>query len=131
MDCKCTKCQNSNITDLKSFSKIEKPWGYEIIWAQSKGSYLGKILFVRKGERLSLQHHKEKTETMMLTEGKIKLTFGESLDSLQEFLLEKDSVIHIEPETIHRVYAEEDALIVEVSSYYPTDVIRHQDDYKR
>ena len=38
---------------------IDKPWGYEIIWAETE-DYLGKILYIEEGNRLSLQYHEEK-----------------------------------------------------------------------
>ncbi len=34
--------------------KVEKPWGHELIWAESE-QYVGKLLFVKAGESLSLQ----------------------------------------------------------------------------
>ena len=39
--------------------RTEKPWGYELLFALTP-QYAGKILFVKKGNRLSLQYHKEK-----------------------------------------------------------------------
>jgi hypothetical protein len=38
---------------------IDKPWGYELIWAVAD-RYVGKILHVRAGEALSLQYHRVK-----------------------------------------------------------------------
>jgi hypothetical protein len=35
---------------------IEKPWGCELIFAQTEW-YAAKILCIRSGQRLSLQHH--------------------------------------------------------------------------
>ena len=45
---------------------VEKPWGREIIWAKTQ-FYVGKILVVNDGQRLSLQYHKNKTETCFLS----------------------------------------------------------------
>ena len=42
--------------------RIEKPWGFELIWAVAE-AYVGKILFVKAGESLSLQFHREKDES--------------------------------------------------------------------
>ena len=39
--------------------KVSKPWGYELIWANTP-DYIGKILFIQAGKRLSLQHHAQK-----------------------------------------------------------------------
>ena len=32
--------------------KVEKPWGWELIWAEAE-AYVGKLLFVRAGQALS------------------------------------------------------------------------------
>ena len=41
--------------------RVEKPWGWELIWAVAD-AYVGKTLFVRAGESLSLQFHRERTK---------------------------------------------------------------------
>ncbi|MGH3112659.1 MAG: glucose-1-phosphate adenylyltransferase, partial [Gaiellaceae bacterium] len=47
-----------NLLDLDRFAvpveRVEKPWGYELVYAVTD-SYLGKVLFIRAGEQLSLQ----------------------------------------------------------------------------
>nr|MBA2642917.1 hypothetical protein [Actinomycetota bacterium] len=39
--------------------RVEKPWGWELVWAEGD-QYVGKLLFVRAGESLSLQYHEVK-----------------------------------------------------------------------
>ena len=48
--------------------RVEKPWGYELIWAKT-GDYVGKILHINKGHKLSLQYHKVKEETIFVQSG--------------------------------------------------------------
>ncbi len=48
--------------------KVEKPWEYELIYAGTE-KYAGEILFVPKGEQLSLQYHKVKDGTVTYTAG--------------------------------------------------------------
>ena len=48
--------------------RVEKPWGWELIWAETE-LYVGKILFVRAGQSLSLQFHNEKDESWYVQEG--------------------------------------------------------------
>ena len=48
---------------LESPRRVEKPWGYELIWAETD-EYVGKILHVTAGEALSLQYHEIKDETL-------------------------------------------------------------------
>ncbi len=54
---------------------VEKPWGHELIWALTD-RYCGKILFVRGGESLSLQYHRERDESWYVLEGRAVLEFG-------------------------------------------------------
>ena len=46
---------------------IEKPWGEEKVLTQTE-KYIVKILFIKKGHRLSKQYHKVKDETLWLLE---------------------------------------------------------------
>lgn len=109
---------------------IQKPWGHEEIWAKTP-HYVGKILFIKKGHRLSLQHHKIKEENIRLIKGKLRLTAGESLDSLQVHDMSPGDTAHIQPKLIHRMEAIEDCEIVEVSTPELQDIVRHEDDYGR
>ena len=57
---------------LEEPRRVEKPWGYELIWADTQ-SYIGKILHVAAGAALSLQYHEVKDETLFLLTGKLLL----------------------------------------------------------
>ena len=57
--------------------KVEKPWGYELIWALTD-DYCGKVLFVKAGQSLSLQFHREKDESWLVQSGRAKLELGEA-----------------------------------------------------
>jgi mannose-6-phosphate isomerase len=109
----------------------DKPWGREIIWAKNM-HYAGKILEVKKGERLSLQLHEKKTETMYILQGNAVLEIEDKTNkSTKSIRLEKDSSVDIEPKTIHRLIALEDSRVLEVSTPELTDVVRLKDDYGR
>jgi len=110
--------------------RVDKPWGYELIIA-SQDSYVGKILFVRAGESLSLQYHERKDETIYLHTGKAKIKLGESEDSLTSMHLEAGQSIHLKPGTIHRLEASEDCTFFEVSTTELDDVVRLEDKYGR
>ena len=62
---------------------VNKPWGYERIWASSE-RYVGKILHINAGEELSLQYHNKKDETVHLLSGELiyRVKVGESLDDV-------------------------------------------------
>ncbi len=112
----------------------DKPWGREIWFANTHG-YVGKILEVKKGKRLSLQYHEKKCETQYLFSGKVKLIIGslekESEKNSQEHILNPGDKYDIFPYTVHRVEALEDSIIFEVSTSELEDVIRLSDDYGR
>ena len=55
---------------------IDKPWGYELIWAESE-TYVGKVLFVRAGQALSLQYHEQKDESWLVQSGRASLELGQ------------------------------------------------------
>ena len=42
---------------------VDKPWGHEVIWAKTD-KYVGKILVIEPNQRLSLQYHEKKKETI-------------------------------------------------------------------
>ena len=107
-----------------------KPWGREIIYAESD-RFAGKILEVKKGQRLSLQYHKQKHETMYVQRGALRLTVGTSSEALEELELRPGDVIDLPPGTIHRLEALEDSEILEASSPELDDVVRLEDDYHR
>ncbi len=108
---------------------IEKPWGYEILYAHTD-KYAGKILFVKKGKRLSYQYHEKKDETMFIFKGKVRMTL-EKNGERKEVIFEEGDSIHFPPLTKHRVEAIEDSYILEVSTPELDDVVRIEDDFGR
>ena len=110
--------------------RVNKPWGYEI-WYGVTESYVGKILHVDAGHRLSLQYHEQKDESNYLLSGKLKLIKGLSADALTEELIEPGHVWRNRPGEIHTIEAVEDADVLEVSTNHLDDVVRLQDNYGR
>lgn len=107
-----------------------KPWGKEIWFAQND-NYAGKILEINKGHRYSLQYHEEKEETQYIYSGKVKMTFGNDAENLQEVVLNPGEKFDVKPYMIHRAQAIEDSKIFEVSTPHLTDVVKLHDDYGR
>ena len=52
--------------------RVEKPWGFELIWALTD-VYCGKVLFVKEGQSLSLQYHREKDESWLIQSGSARI----------------------------------------------------------
>ena len=111
--------------------KVEKPWGYELIWAVTD-RYVGKVLFVKAGESLSLQFHREKDESWFVQSGRAKLELGSAGDAvLNEEVVGPGASFRLLPGTVHRLTALEDTTILEVSTPQLDDVVRLEDDYGR
>ncbi len=111
--------------------KVEKPWGYELIWAEAD-HYVGKVLFVKAGESLSLQFHRVKDESWLVQEGRAKLELGSAGNAvLKEEVIGAGATFRFRPGTVHRVTALEDTTIVEVSTNHLDDVVRLEDRYGR
>lgn len=49
--------------------RVEKPWGFELHWVPADAPYLGKLLHINEGARLSLQVHDEKQESWFIISG--------------------------------------------------------------
>ena len=113
-----------------SARKVEKPWGWELVWAEAE-EYVGKLLFVRAGESLSLQYHEVKDESWLVQEGRAKLELGEVDGELETFEIVPGDAYRFRPETVHRVTAIEDTVVIEVSTNHLTDVVRLEDRYGR
>jgi mannose-6-phosphate isomerase-like protein (cupin superfamily) len=110
--------------------RIEKPWGYELIWAETD-RYVGKILHVNAGESLSLQYHEVKDETIHLMTGRMRFLVGSSVDDLKEVDLSGGQSYHVRPGTIHRMEALTDCDILEASTAHLDDVVRLEHQYGR
>ena len=107
--------------------KIKKPWGYEIIWAQTK-SYVGKLLHINAGHRLSKQYHNEKEETVYVLNG-VLYNYEENGEIIK---ITPGKSFHVNPGQIHRFGANESSVdIIEVSTPHLDDVVRIEDDYNR
>jgi len=107
--------------------RIDKPWGYEIIWAVTP-DYVGKILHINAGHRLSKQYHEVKEETVYVLEG--ILYNYEDDGSITQIM--PGQPFHVRVGQIHRFGADESHVrVVEVSTPHLDDVVRLDDDYDR
>ena len=110
--------------------KVEKPWGYEIRWAMND-KYLGKILRIEPGQKLSRQYHEMKDETIYVLDGVFVLELGQG-DKLIRIIMHKGTTRRIEPGTVHRFSAtSKGCTLIEVSTPEINDVVRLEDEYGR
>jgi len=110
--------------------RVEKPWGHEEIWAET-ATYVGKILYITAGHRLSLQHHQVKDETIRMLRGTMSLELENEIGNVETIVMKPGMTAHIAPFRKHRMEAVTDVELIEVSTPELDDVVRHQDDYGR
>ena len=127
--------ESPNLGGLEDFAvdatKIDKPWGHELLWALTD-DYCGKLLFVRAGESLSLQFHREKDESWLVHSGRAQLDMAAPGEKVpQSEVVGPGAAFRIRPGTVHRVTALEDTTIIEVSTPQVDDVVRLEDRYGR
>ncbi len=109
--------------------RIDKPWGYELIWAETE-HYVGKVLHINQGHKLSRQYHNLKEETFYVQNGEMELEIGQGAD-LVKHQMKPGHAFHCPPNTIHRMIAVTDVDVFEVSTPHLDDVVRLEDDYNR
>jgi len=127
--------ESPNLVNLDRWAieprRVEKPWGWELVWAETE-HYLGKVLFVKAGESLSLQFHREKDEAWYIESGRAKIELGDAGEAaLKEEVVAAPAYFRFPPGTVHRITAVEDTTIVEVSTAHLDDVVRLEDRYGR
>jgi len=106
--------------------KVDKPWGWEIIFTPPEAPTTGKILHLNAGKRFSYQYHEIKEETLCLLKGKAKIILDD-----QEYDMEPLKGYHVAPGMKHRCQGITEADILETSTPEKGKTIRLQDDYNR
>jgi len=109
--------------------RVDKPWGHEIVWAETP-RYVGKVLHIKAGEKLSRQYHQVKDETLFVQTGTMLLEIGPA-SAIVPRRMGPGDVFHVVPGTIHRMIAETDVDVFEVSTPELDDVVRLEDVYGR
>jgi uncharacterized RmlC-like cupin family protein len=98
--------------------KVDKGWGYEIIWA-TNDKYCGKILcFEKPGAKFSMHFHREKEETWFVNAGQFHLRYIDTKTAeLKQIMLKEGDVWHNPPLQPHQLIAiQPDSIIFEVST---------------
>lgn len=93
--------------------KIDKGWGYELVFANSD-RYSGKLLvFERAGAETSMMFHKTAQKSWFVSEGSFKLSYIEAATGrVFESTLEKGGIVHLTNLSPHRLEALEDNSII-------------------
>jgi quercetin dioxygenase-like cupin family protein len=110
--------------------RVDKPWGHEVIWAHAE-KYVGKLLVIETGKRLSFQYHDVKDEWIHVLEGRLLLTLEDDGGVVRERELGAGEGARVPTGRKHRYTAIERATLIEVSTPELNDVVRLSDDFSR
>jgi mannose-6-phosphate isomerase len=121
----------ATFTNLPYAKKVPKPWGYELIFTPDDMPYTGKIMHVKAGTRQSLQVHDKKQETYFLASGKAGVIIENDKGEMVTIEFEKGKGYTTKVGQKHRIYAEEDSDVWEVSTPEIGTTYRLEDDYAR
>ncbi len=110
-------------------TRVEKPWGHELWWAHCD-RYVGKVLHIKAGHRLSLQYHRVKDETIHLWSGEMLLLVDDG-GGPRERRMRAGESCRIRPMTRHRMIALTDCDVLEASTPEVDDIVRLDDAYGR
>lgn len=110
---------------------ITKPWGSEIILTQPNLPYTLKILNIKASEKLSLQYHDDKVETLTLISGNCQILWGKNIDTTKIETMIYGFGYTIKPKIVHRLMALTDTVLIEACNGETGTTHRLQDDYSR
>lgn len=128
---------NPNLFDKTKFNtspyirKIEKPWGYELHWVPEGMPYMGKLIHIDAGKRLSLQVHDKKQESYWLLNGECDLIMDNDQGELITIKMIKGQGYTTMVGQRHRHQAVTDCDIIEVSTPESGNTLRLEDDFAR
>lgn len=111
--------------------KIEKPWGFELIFTPKGLPFTGKIMHIQAGKRQSLQVHDSKEETYFLANGEGGMMIEDSNGQIQRVEFEEGKGYTTRMGQKHRLFAISDCDIWEVSTPEKGTTYRLEDDYSR
>ena len=95
--------------------RVEKPWGHEIIWAHA-AQYVGKLIVIETGKRLSFQYHEAKDEWIYVLSGRLLLTLENAAGVVEDRELGPGEGAHVAVLRKHRYTAIETCTLIEVST---------------
>jgi mannose-6-phosphate isomerase-like protein (cupin superfamily) len=110
--------------------RVDKPWGHELIWAHTD-RYVGKLLVIETGRRLSLQYHEIKDEWIHVLEGRLLLSLENDDGVVEDRELGPGEGARVPVGRRHRYEAIETCTLIEVSTPELLDVVRIEDDFGR
>lgn len=93
---------------------VDKPWGYEVIWARTS-NYIGRTIVIEPNQSFDLQHSEKKEETIYVLEGLLHVW---DTDNVNEYkVYGTGSAFQVTPNQIHTLGASDEKVkLIEVST---------------
>jgi len=104
--------------NLQPTGKVDKGWGFELVWANNE-NYCAKLLvFNREGAKTSLVFHKNKKKSWFVNAGKFKITYIDvSTGETKEAIIEEGKTVDFGELSPHQVEAlEANSVLFEVGT---------------
>jgi len=120
----------ADASGVEATRRVDKPWGHELIWAHTD-RYVGKVLVIETGKRLSLQRHLVKDESILVSSGLLRLHLEDDEGTICTEELGPGEHRHVPTGRVHRYEAIERCTLIEVSTPELDDVVRLEDDFGR
>ena len=101
--------------DARLSGKVEKKWGYELIWV-TNDKYCGKLMNFKQGAQFSMHFHAEKEESWYVLSGKfIVKVIDTTTADVKEYELNEGDTWHNKPLSPHQLICIEAGTVIEVS----------------
>lgn len=111
-----------------NINTVSRPWGSFIEFIKNEPCTV-KLIYVNKGEELSLQYHNHRKEFWRVIEGAPHLTIDKEI-----YIARVGDEYEISPKTQHRISApDNNSIILEISTgeFDEEDIVRLEDKYHR
>jgi mannose-6-phosphate isomerase len=124
--------KTSSFTNKPYVRKIPKPWGWELHFTPDDLPYMGKILHINAGMRISLQVHDKKQESWYKLSGDAILIAEDTRGKMTRIKLKEGVGYNLSLGQKHRLSAgHTDAEFLEVSTPENGNTYRLEDDFSR
>lgn len=111
--------------------RVEKPWGYELIFTPEDLPYTGKLMHLDAGTRQSLQIHDKKVETYYLASGRGGVIIENADGKTEEIEFKLGFGYTTQVGQKHRIFSITDCDVLEFSMPESGNTYRLEDDYER
>lgn len=125
------RVDRSKFKNSPYIKKIPKPWGYEMHFTSDNLPYMGKILHIKKGQRLSLQLHDKKMESWFKLKGRVMMIMENDSGEMENIEMKADFGYTTHTGQKHRLMGITNCDILEVSTPEIGNTYRLEDDYAR